>query len=169
MPRTQIASLPLSIGTSIRVRAPPYFTIGALGSSAAASKVWPTCPVSTAWSTVGAIPRLKIGALLMNSANCGGVLWRAARRNTSPSRSSIEPNVASQMRVAFSRIASNTGARSPRELLMTLSTSDVAVCRSNDSRNSLRSRVFSMAMTAWAAKFWTSAICLSVNGRTSWR
>jgi hypothetical protein len=25
------------------------------------------------------------------------------------------------------------------------------------------------AESAWAAKFWTSAICLSVNGRTSWR
>jgi hypothetical protein len=30
-------------------------------------------------------------------------------------------------------------------------------------------RVFSMAMTACAAKFVTSSICLSVNGRTSWR
>ena len=30
-------------------------------------------------------------------------------------------------------------------------------------------RAFSMAMTAWAAKFLTRAICLSVNGRTSWR
>ena len=37
------------------------------------------------------------------------------------------------------------------------------------SRSSLSRRVFSMAMTAWAAKFWTSSICLSVKGRTSWR
>ena len=37
------------------------------------------------------------------------------------------------------------------------------------SRSSLSSRVFSMAITACAAKFWTSSICLSVNGRTSWR
>ena len=43
---------------------------------------------------------------------------------------------------------------------MTFSTSDVAVCCSSDSvrssvrwRSSLSSRVFSMAMTAWAAKF----------------
>ena len=36
-------------------------------------------------------------------------------------------------------------------------------------RSSLSRRVFSMAMTAWAAKFVTSSICLSVNGRTSWR
>ena len=34
-------------------------------------------------------------------------------------------------------------------------------------RSSLSSRAFSMAMTAWAAKFWTNSICLSVNGRTS--
>ena len=55
-------------------------------------------------------------------------------------------------------------------------TSEVAVCCSSASlrssvrwRSSLSSRVFSMAMTAWAAKFYTSAICLSVNGFTSWR
>ena len=35
--------------------------------------------------------------------------------------------------------------------------------------HSLSSRAFSMAMTAWAAKFLTNSICLSVNGRTSWR
>ena len=52
----------------------------------------------------------------------------------------------------------------------------VAVCCSSDSlrssvrwRSSLSSRVFSIAMTACAAKFCTSSICLSVNGRTSWR
>ena len=28
---------------------------------------------------------------------------------------------------------------------------------------------FSIAITAWAAKFSTSAICLAVKGRTSWR
>ena len=75
------------------------------------------------------------------------------------------------MRVAFSSIAWNTGSSSPGELEMTFSTSEVAVCCSSDSvrssvrwRSSLSSRVFSMAMTAWAAKFWTSSICLSVNG-----
>jgi hypothetical protein len=36
--------------------------------------------------------------------------------------------------------------------LMTLSTSAVAVCCCKDSRSSFRSRVFSMAMTAWASK-----------------
>ena len=43
--------------------------------------------------------------------------------------------------------------RSKVERLMTLSTSAVAVCCCSDCRNSLSSRVFSMAMTAWAAKF----------------
>jgi hypothetical protein len=45
----------------------------------------------------------------------------------------------------------------------------VAVCCSNDRRSSLSSRVFSMAMTAWAAKLVTSEICFSVKGRGSWR
>ena len=65
------------------------------------------------------------------------------------------PNFASQMRVAFSNMASNTGCSSPGELEMTFSTSLVAVCCSSNSvrssvrwRNSLSSRVFSMAMTA---------------------
>jgi GAF domain-containing protein len=55
------------------------------------------------------------------------------------------------------------------ELLITFSTSAVAVCCWRDSRNSLSSRVFSMAMTAWAATFCSNSICLSVNGRTSCR
>ena len=70
------------------------------------------------------------------------------------------PNLASQIRVAFSSIALNTGSSSPGELEMTCSTSEVAVCCSSDSvrssvrwRSSLSRRVFSMAMTAWAAKF----------------
>ena len=52
---------------------------------------------------------------------------------------------------------------------MTPSTSAVAVCCSSASRVSVMSRAFSIAMTACAAKFSKSAICFSVNGRTSWR
>ena len=59
---------------------------------------------------------------------------------------------------------SSTVCRSNVERLITLSTSAVAVCCCSDSRNSLSSRAFSIAMTAWAAKFVTSSICLSVNG-----
>ena len=63
------------------------------------------------------------------------------------------PRGAPQSRVALSIKASSTGFRSKVERLMTLSTSAVAVCCCSDSRSSLSSRVFSMAMTAWAAKF----------------
>src|SRR6478752_10550788 len=48
---------------------------------------------------------------------------------------------------------------------MTCKTSAVAVCCSNASRVSVMRRAFSIAMTAWAAKFCNSAICLSVKGR----
>jgi len=71
--------------------------------------------------------------------------------------------------MALSSIASNTGARLPGELLITCNTSAVAVCCSNASRVSVISRAFSIAMTACVAKFWNSAICFSVNGRTSRR
>ena len=81
----------------------------------------------------------------------------------------MAPNAAPHSRIAFSSIASNTGARSPGEELMTCSTSAVAVCCSSASRVSVISRAFSIAITACAAKFCNSAICLSVNGRTSWR
>jgi hypothetical protein len=63
------------------------------------------------------------------------------------------------MRVAFSSIAQNTGSSSPGDELMTRSTSEVAVCWSNDSDSSRvrccsasNSRTFSMAITAWSAK-----------------
>ena len=80
------------------------------------------------------------------------------------------------MRVAFANMDSNTGCKFPGELETMRSTSEVAVCCSNDSASSRvrcfsasNSRAFYVAMTAWEAKFCTSAICLSVNGRTSWR
>jgi hypothetical protein len=50
---------------------------------------------------------------------------------------------------------------------MTRNTSAVAVCCSSASRVSVNNRAFSIAMTACAAKFCSSAICLSVNGRIS--
>jgi hypothetical protein len=71
--------------------------------------------------------------------------------------------------MAFSSIASNTGASSPGEELITCKTSAVAVCCSNASRVSVKSRAFSIAMTASEAKFSSSAICLSEKGLTSRR
>ena len=57
---------------------------------------------------------------------------------------------------------------------MTFNTSLVAVCCSRASVrsrfracNSLNSRTFSIAITAWSAKVLSSAICFSENGRTS--
>ena len=50
---------------------------------------------------------------------------------------------------------------------MTCNTSAVAVCCSSASRVSVKSRAFSIAMTACAAKFCSSAISFSENGRTS--
>src|ERR1700720_3813348 len=52
---------------------------------------------------------------------------------------------------------------------MTCNTSAVAVCCSNASRVSVMSRAFSIAITACAAKFSSSATSFSENGRTSWR
>ena len=60
---------------------------------------------------------------------------------------------ASQRRATDSTRVCSTALRSKVERLMTLSTSAVAVCCCSDSRSSLSSRVFSMAMTACAAKF----------------
>ena len=48
----------------------------------------------------------------------------------------IFPNLASQIRTAFSSMACKHRLRSPGELLMTWSTSDVAVCCSSDSVSS---------------------------------
>jgi hypothetical protein len=53
-----------------------------------------------------------------------------------PSRSNIDPNAASQMRVALSRIVLNTGFSSPGELEITCNTSEIAVCCSSASDSS---------------------------------
>src|SRR5262245_4413526 len=50
------------------------------------------------------------------------------------------------MRVALASMMSNIGRRSPGELEMTCSTSEVAVCCCRDSRSSLSRRAFSMAI-----------------------
>src|SRR5262245_56535893 len=57
-------------------------------------------------------------------------------RKESPSRSQRLPNLAPQKRTAFSRTTRNTGARSPRDELITSSTFDVAACCSCSSRSS---------------------------------
>jgi hypothetical protein len=111
-------------------------------------------------------PAGRKGARLRSSTKTDGVLCAAARRNTSPSRRYMFPNLASQMRVVFSSMAWNTGPNSPGELEIILSTSAVAVCCCSDSRSSLSNRVFSMAMTAWSAKVVASSISLSEKSST---
>ena len=77
------------------------------------------------------------------------------------------PDATSQRLCAFSSIASNTGARLPGEALITCNTSAVAVCCSSASRCSVISRAFSIAITAWAAKFLQQRDLLVGEGRTS--
>ena len=67
-------------------------------------------------------------------------------------------------RLALLAIASNTGCTSDGELAITFRISAVAVCRSSASCVSLNSRAFSMAMTAWSAKVWSSSTCFSSKG-----
>ena len=81
---------------------------------------------------------------------------------------------ASHSRPRSATIASNTGWTSVGELEMTLRISPVAVCCSRVSvssrlraSSSWNSRTFSMAMTAWSAKVFSSSIWLSVNGPAS--
>jgi len=52
---------------------------------------------------------------------------------------------------------------------MTWRTSAVAVCCSKASRVSVRSRAFSIAITACAAKFWSRVTCRLEKDRTSCR
>jgi hypothetical protein len=92
-----------------------------------------------------------------------------ACRHTSPLCLAIPAISASHSRAADSTRVSSTDCRSNVDRLMTFRTSAVAVFCWSDSRSSFSNLVFSMAMTAWAAKFLTNSICLSLNGRTSWR
>ena len=96
----------------------------------------------------------------------------APRAKASPSRRDMTPNLASQMRVAFSSMAWNTGSSSPGDL-DDASTSEVAVCCSSASVSSrvraciVEQALFSIAITACAAKVLTSSICLSVKGSSA--
>ena len=76
------------------------------------------------------------------------------------------PLPAPQIRSRIRKHGIETPAEIEGRALITLSTSARrGLLLQADLRSSLSSRVFSMAMTAWAAKFCTSSICLSVKGR----
>jgi hypothetical protein len=131
-----------------------------------------TCFVLMRWRTsVGTL-----GSRRRSSSNARGAPCMETTRTSSPSNIVRVPNLASQIRVAFSRIAWNTGSSSPGELEITRSTSEVAVCCSSASDNSRvractssNSRTFSIAITAWSANVWTRSICCWVNGSTATR
>jgi hypothetical protein len=85
-------------------------------------------------------------------------------------------SVAPQKRAALSATTSMTGWRSVGELEMTRRISAVAVCCSRASvssrfraSSSVNRRTFSIAITAWSANVFASAICFSVKGCTSVR
>ena len=100
---------------------------------------------------------------LNSGATPQAIAWKA------PSEyENMTPQAASQMRIALASIDWKTGSTCPGERLMTLSTSDVAVCCSSASLKlavractSRKAATFSMAITAWSAKVCSSAICLS--------
>ena len=80
---------------------------------------------------------------------------------------------AKHTRAADSTSVSRTACRLKGERLITLSTSDVAVCCSSASVSSrvrvctaLNNLAFSIAIAAWSANVVANSICLSVNGRT---
>ena len=98
----------------------------------------------------------------------GDMLWAAATRSTGPSTRNTIARSASHSRPAFSASVWNTGCRSNVERLITLSNSLVAVCCSRAILTGISAyqnrRTFSMAITAWSAKVWRSATCLSEKG-----
>ena len=93
----------------------------------------------------------------------GATFWTATTRSTRPSKRVITARFASHSRIACSARVSNTGCRSKVERPITLSSSLVAVCCSSATRSSplrssssLNRRTFSIAMTAWSAKVFSS-------------
>src|SRR5262245_63893844 len=77
----------------------------------------------------------------LNTCGCSmewppGSPYDDSARNAPLLKLNMMPNLASQIRTAFSSIALKTGFKSPGELEMTFSTSEVAVCCSSDSESS---------------------------------
>jgi hypothetical protein len=79
---------------------------------------------------------IETGFVRRNSAKAIGTPRDATVGASSPSVTIISPNAAPHSRIAFSSIASNTGARSPGEELITPNTSAVAICCSSASSRS---------------------------------
>ena len=104
----------------------------------------------------------------------GSTIRDARRGGSARRRTGHDRDVGAAQRRALAAIVSNTGWTSVGELEMTRRISLVAVCCSSVSvrsrlraSSSLNSRTFSMAITAWSAKVFSSSICVSVNGPAS--
>ena len=105
-----------------------------------------------------------------NAAYAGGTAAHAQQRgNARRRRCTSDPNAASHSRMRLFEHRVEHRREVAGRGVDDLQTSAVAVCCSSASRVSVISRAFSIAITACAAKFCSSAICLSENGRTSWR
>ena len=109
------------------------------------------------------------GARSVRDVHCNG----PPPRKTPPSPRRNVPLLAPESFTALARRVSSTGWSSVGEEAITRNTSLVAVCCSNASVrsrlrdwSSLKSRTFSIAITAWSANVLTSSICRSVNGST---
>jgi hypothetical protein len=143
------------MGTAMCVRAPASLADGLGTGSAAASMVWMTLfDFQTRSRALPASGRNR-PRCPKNSANAGGALSIAAIRNAFPSYSTRLPNLAWQIRTAFSSMALNTGSSSPGELLMTCSTSEVAICCSSASL-SFFSRSRARALSFFIRAVWGS-------------
>ena len=117
------------------VRAPAQHRDG----DAAVSAVWPRasgCDDTVAWclrADADADRARELGRAGLPNA-LGGRRASSARRNEVAVKDETACRTAlRRSAIAFSSIASNTGSRSPGELEMTFSTSEVAVCCSSDS------------------------------------
>ena len=106
-----------------------------------------------------------LGRRAVRARRGGGARRRTGRRRRSRPRTAARRSAA---------IVSKTGWTSVGELEMTRRISPVAVCCSRASvrsrfraSSSLKRRTFSMAMTAWSAKVWSSSICASEKGPAS--
>ena len=141
-----------------------------LGTSAMTSRMdgtplgWRGPVTLPAGGTIGIRP----GGLEVRPVTVGGPRGESSCRRTGRR----PPFGALAQRDRARHIVSKTGWTSVGELLITLRISLVAVCCSSASvssrlraSSSLNRRTFSMAITAWSAKVWSSAICVSVKGR----
>ena len=105
----------------------------------------------------------------MNSTSAGGVPRCAATLNASPSKRISTPNLASQIRVAFSSRVWKTASRSPGDLEDHLEHIGGGGLLLKGFAQLVEEPCILDGDDGLLGKILTSSICLSVKGRTSWR